>query len=133
LAKFILTFSKPHVSICVKSLCRENLDKVFQAWKEIRSYATKHNIVLLDYRKTRKPFELNKNNGFIESECVQIMALNDEWEKREFVFLNTHLNDDDMLDAEAMDERLNQLRMYEKNLKCEEKNEMEQFFNGFIF
>jgi hypothetical protein len=129
LTKLTLTTTESHVSICVKSLCHENLDKIFQAWNEMRSYAIRHNIVLLDYRKTKKPFELINRNR--ESECVQIMTLNDEWEKREFVFLKTHLNDDDVLDAEVMEERLNHLRLYEKYLKCEEKNEMEQFFNGF--
>jgi len=136
LAKFILTFSKPHVSICVKSLCQENWDKIFQLWKEMRSYAIKNDfIMLLDYRQNDKPFELV--NRIRESECVQIMTLNDEWEKREFVFLNTHLNDDDMLDAEVLKERLNKLKMYENDLKFEEKSlakyEIEQFFKGFHF
>jgi hypothetical protein len=134
LTKLTLTTTESHILICLKSLCHENLDKIFQAWNEMRKYALKNNdIVLLDYRKTDKQFELiNKIN---EIECVQIMALNDEWEKREFVFLKTYLKEDDMLDNELMKERLNHLRLYEKGLKCEEKmvveNEMDHFFNGF--
>jgi hypothetical protein len=65
------------------------------------------------------------------------MTLNDEWERREFVLLKTHLNEDDMFDAEVVKVRLNKLRLYEKDLKFKEKslveNEIDHFFNGFQF
>jgi hypothetical protein len=59
LTKLTLTTTEPQILICLKSLCHENLDKIFQAWNEMRKYVLKNkDIVLLDYRKTDKPFEL---------------------------------------------------------------------------
>jgi hypothetical protein len=72
---------------------------------------------------------------FAVSECVQRMTLNDEWARREFVILKTCVNEDNMIDAEVMEERLNQLRLYEKKLKFEQISlaeiEIYRFFNGF--
>ena len=130
LEKLTLIFRNPMVIINLTTFVEtKSLEEIFSAWKLMRHFNKEENVVLLSDRidKANKPLQLEWKTE--ENESYQIMSLKDG--KREFLLRSK----DKFIVNNEMESRLNELRLYEANLKNDAEassmRDIEQFFNNF--